>query len=114
MEQLISGFVNFTVVPMANLIGWMASTGVLAVIFAVLWVALGAGIVLSQGTVDEAWRWIGSLPLALQLVAWLLFLPVMAGMWIWESAWPLVVRAILVLGLAGWNILVMIPRAAKP
>lgn len=113
MEQLITGLVNVTVVPMANLIGWMASTGVLVGIFAVLWVAFGAGVILSQGSVDAAWEWIRGLPLLLQGLVWLLFLPVMAGLWIWEQAWPLLVRATLVIGLAGWNILVMLPKATK-
>ncbi|HXI46063.1 MAG TPA: hypothetical protein VNH13_07165, partial [Candidatus Acidoferrales bacterium] len=68
------------------------------------------GIVFSQGSVDQAWEWIRSLPLLVQAVVWLLFLPVTAGMWVWESAWPLIVRVVLVVGLAGFNILVFLPR----
>ena len=34
-------------------------------------------------------------------VAWVLFLPVMAGLWIWESGWPTLVRLLLVGGIAG-------------
>jgi hypothetical protein len=40
----------------------------------------------------------------------------MIGLWIWETSWPLVVRLVLVIGVAGWNLLVFLPRAlqAKP
>jgi hypothetical protein len=44
---------------------------------------------------------------------WLLFLPVVIGLWIWESTWPLVVRLVLVVSVAGWNLLVFLPRAAQ-
>ena len=106
MDQII----NATVVPMSNGIAWAAQNGVLLVLYAALWVALGAGIVFSQGSVDQAWEWIRSLPLLVQAVVWLLFLPVTAGIWVWESAWPLIVRVVLVVGLAGFNILVFLPK----
>ena len=109
MEQVIetvaSGF--------GNTIAWMAESGVLFVIFALIWLAVGVGIVMSQGSVHEAWTTIRGLPLIVQALAWLLFLPVMVGLWIWETSWPLIVRAILVLGIAGWNLMVLIPRAAQ-
>jgi hypothetical protein len=53
------------------------------------------------------------LPLILQAVVWLLFLPVMAGLWIWESTWPVAVRLLLVAGIAGWNLLIFLPRALQ-
>jgi hypothetical protein len=37
----------------------------------------------------------------------------MAGLWIWESTLPLVIRLLLVLGVAGWNLLVFLPRAVQ-
>jgi hypothetical protein len=113
VDQIIQGIVNATVVPMSNVIVFMASSGLLFVLFAVLWAGFGAGLILSQGSVDGVWHWIGSLPIVLQGIAWLLFLPVMGGLWVWESTWPLVVRLILVGGLAWWNLLVMFPRATQ-
>ena len=94
-------------------IGWMAEHGVLFVVFAIVWVATGAGLVLSQGSVDQAWDTIRGLPLIVQAIVWLLFLPVMIGLWIWESTWPLLVRATLLLGIAGWNLLVFLPKALQ-
>jgi hypothetical protein len=96
---------------LGNTVAFLATSGLLFLIFAVLWLIVGAGIVLSQGSVDAAWEQIRALPLILQAVAWLLFLPVMAGVWIWESSWPLMLRAVLVLGLAAWTLLVMLPRS---
>ena len=95
-----------------NSVGWMAEHGVLFVIFAVLWVAFGAALVASQGSLDQAWTTIRELPFLVQLVVWVLALPVMVGLWIWETTWPVIVRLVLVLGIAGWNLLVLLPRAA--
>jgi hypothetical protein len=100
-----------------NSIGWLADHGVLFGVFAVLWLAFGVGLVLSQGTVHGAWETIRGLPLLVQGVVWVLFLPVMIGLWVWETTWPLVVRLVLIFGIAGWNLLVFLPRAlqgAKP
>jgi hypothetical protein len=71
----------------------------------------------SQGSLGQAWQGIRSWPLIVQIVAWVLFLPVMFGLWVWETSWPLIVRLTLVIGVAGWNLLVFLPRAgqaAKP
>jgi hypothetical protein len=94
-------------------VGWLAETGVLFAAFALIWVAVGIGIVASAGTVDEAWRAIGALPLVVQAIAWVLLLPVMLGLWVWESNWPLIVRLVVVVGIAGWNLLIFLPRSLR-
>lgn len=96
---------------LGNGVGWLAETGVLFAVFALLWIGFGVALVWSQGSLDAAWTWTRSLPLLLQGVIWLLFLPVMVGLWIWETTWPLALRLALVLGVAGWNLLVLLPRA---
>jgi hypothetical protein len=96
-----------------NSIGFLAEHGVLFVIFAILWAAFAFGLVASQGSLDSAWEWIRSLPLVAQGLVWLLLLPVVAGLWIWETTWPVAVRLVLVIGLAGWSLLVMLPRASS-
>jgi len=93
-----------------NGIGWLAETGLLFLVFAVLWVGFGAAIVMSQGSLDAAWQWIRSLPILVQVVVWILFLPVVFGLWVWETTWPLVVRLVLVAGLAFWNLIVFLPK----
>lgn len=96
---------------LGNAVGFAAETGILFVVFALLWLAFGIGLIWSQGSVDAAWNWVRSLPLVVAGVLWVLFLPVMVGLWIWESTWPFVLRLLLVIGIAGWNLLVFLPRA---
>ena len=108
----MEGVIETVASGLGNGVAWMAQNGVLFVIFAAIWVAFGVALVVSQGSIDQAWQWIRSLPLIVQVVAWLLFLPVMVGLWIWETTWPMAVRLVLVIGIAGWNLLVFIPRAA--
>lgn len=106
-------FIENTASGLGNGIGWLAESGVLFGLFALIWIAFGAALIWSQGSVDAAWATIRGLPLLLQAVVWLLFLPVMIGLWVWETTWPLVVRLVLVLGIAGWNLLIFLPRAAQ-
>jgi hypothetical protein len=98
---------------LGNAVGWLAESGALFAVFAVIWIAVAVGLVWSAGTVDDAWRAIRALPIVVQLIAWVLFLPVMVGMWIWESSWPFLVRLVLVIGVAGWNLLIFLPKAAR-
>jgi ABC-type amino acid transport system permease subunit len=112
MEQLIETLAN----GMANSLAWMAESGVLFAIFAIIWVAFAAGLIFSQGSIDQAWQTVRGLPLIVQLVVWVLVLPVMIGLWVWETTWPLIVRLVLVAGVAGWNLFMFLPKAlqAKP
>jgi hypothetical protein len=80
VERVIETLTN----GMGNTIGFMAGTGILFVVFAAMWVAFGFALVQSQGGLDAAWQWIRGMPLIVQGLAWLLFLPVMAGLWIWR------------------------------
>lgn len=109
----MDGVIEAVAGGLGNGVGWMAETGVLFVVFALIWLAFGVGLVWSQGSLDAAWQSVRSLPLVVQGVVWLLFLPVMAGLWIWETSWPLVLRLVLILGIAGWNLLVLAPRALQ-
>ena len=92
-----------------NSIGWLAENGLLFVLFGILWAAFAAGLIWS---LDQVWQSIRGLPLLLQAIVWLLFLPVTVGLWVWETTWPLIVRLVLVAGIAGWNLLVFLPKAA--
>jgi hypothetical protein len=102
---------------LGNSVGWLAETGVLFLVFALIWVAFAAALIASQGSLDAAWDYVRGLPFVVQGIVWLLFLPVMAGLWIWETTWPVILRLLLVVGIAGWNLLVFLPRwlqVAKP
>ena len=113
MESVINTIAS----GLGNGIGWLAEYGVLFVIFAIMWVGFAAALIWSQGSLDQAWATIRSWPLIGQVLVWVLFLPVMLGLWIWETSWPAIVRLVLVAGIAGWNLLVFLPKAlqaAKP
>jgi hypothetical protein len=80
------------------------------VLFAVLWAAFALALVVRQGSLDQTWQWIQGMPWLVQAVIWLLFLPVVAGLWIWESTWPVIVRVALVASLGFWNLYIFLPR----
>ena len=106
MEHLIETIASGA----GNAVGWLAESGVLFVVFAVIWIGFAAALIWSQGSLDAAWQYVRSLPLVVQGIVWLLFLPVMVGLWIWETTWPLILRLLLVVGIAGWNLLIFLPR----
>jgi hypothetical protein len=110
IATIVDRLVAWIVIPVTSVIPRLVSSGALLVVFAILWLVIGAAAVADPTGLDATWRAIGEWPLPAQAVAWLLFLPVMAGLWIWATEWPLVARIVLVAGLAGWNLLVFIPR----
>jgi hypothetical protein len=105
--------INTLATGLGDGIGWAAEHGILLLAFGALWVAFGLAVVASQGTLDDAWATLTRLPLIVQAVVWLLLLPVVAGLWIWETTWPFVVRVVLVLGVAATNLLLFLPKAAQ-
>ena len=109
MEQVIETVAS----GLGNAVAFLAETGVLFAIFAVIWIAFGIALIWSQGSLDAAWQWVRGLPLIFQGIVWLLFLPVMIGLWIWETTWPLILRLVVIVGIAGWNLLVFLPRALQ-
>ena len=79
-------------------------------LFAGLWIGLFTALAVRPDTVDSAWEWVTGQPWFVQLGAWLLFLPVTAGIWIWETDWALLARLALVIGLGGFNLYLFFPR----
>lgn len=106
----VDRLVRWVIVPVTSVIPFLVRTRLLVLAFAAIWLAVLAGLVAQPEAIDSAWASIGDQPLPLLAVLWLLFLPVMAGLWIWATDWPLIVRAALLLGLAAWNLLVFLPR----
>lgn len=70
-------------------------------ILSLLWLGFGAALLFNQALLDTVWQLFRGLPLILQGLFGLLLLPVVLGLWIWETSWPLWIRLILVIGL-GW------------
>jgi hypothetical protein len=75
-----------------------------------LWVAFGAALLLNRGMLDIVWQSFRGWPLVVQLVVGLLVLPVILGLWIWETSWPLLLRLILVAGLAWVTVYTFFPK----
>lgn len=103
MERVIER----TATGLGNGVGALAESGALFVVFAMVWLAFGAALIWSQGSVDAAWQAIRDLPLLVQGLVWLLFLPVMIGMWVWESSWALLLRLGTIVSVAVWTLLVL-------
>jgi membrane protein YdbS with pleckstrin-like domain len=61
--------------------------------------------------VGAAWRRLRELPLLVQLAAWVLLLPVVASVAVWQLGWPKLARMAVVAGIAVWNLLVFLPAA---
>lgn len=116
MDTLITTLVDGVLVPLVTAvtapIPFLAESGLLLAVFTALWVALGVALVREPARVDAAWRRVRAWPLVVQAVAWLLFLPVLAAVWVWRTSWPRVARLTLVGGLAGWNLVMFLPRPA--
>ena len=80
------------------------------IVFTLLWLAFAAALLFKRERLQIIWQSIRKLPLLVQLLLWLLFLPVMLGLWIWQTSWPLWLRLVLIAGLAWWNVYVFFPR----
>jgi hypothetical protein len=107
----VDALVRWIVVPVTSVIPRLVSSGLALVLFGAVWLGFGVAVATNPATLDEAWHAIGQLPLPVQGLVWLLFLPVMAGLWVWGTDWPDVVRFVVIAGIAGWNLLVFVPRA---
>jgi hypothetical protein len=116
VNTLITTLVDDMLVPLIDAITaplpFLASSGILLLAFGAIWVAFAAALVREPARIDAAWLRVRSMPLVLQALAWLLFLPVLAGIYVWRTSWPRVARLTLVGSLAGWNLLVFLPRPA--
>jgi hypothetical protein len=75
-----------------------------------LWLGFGAALLFNWGLLDNVWQSFRSWPIMIQFVAGLLVLPVVLGLWIWETSWPLLLRLILVTGLAWATVYTFFPR----
>ena len=102
------GLIELVTLP----IPFLASSGILLVVFAGIWSAIFVALARDPSRVDAGWRAIRARPLLVQAVAWLLLLPVMIGLWAWHTAWPRAARLGVLAALAGWNLLVLLPAAA--
>ena len=74
-------------------------------IFVLLWVGFAVALVVNREWFDIIWNFVRELPLVAQIIVWILFLPIMVGLWIWESSWHVLIRLLGFAGIVGWTIL---------
>ncbi len=106
----IDRLVRWIVVPLTGVIPVLVSSGALLALFAGLWLVFAGALAIDSVAIETTWRWIASLALPVQAVGWLLFMPLFAGMWVWTTDWPVVLRLVLVAGIGVWNVLVFLPH----
>ncbi len=75
------------------------------VIFAMLWVGFAIALVVNREWLDLLWNWVQALPSVADIIVWVLFLPMMVGLWIWESSWSDLVRLLAFAGIVVWTLL---------
>ncbi len=74
-------------------------------IFLVLWVGFIVALVMNREWLDIIWNWVQGLPLVPKIIIWMIFLPIMVGLWIWESSWPTLGNLFGIAGMVGWTLL---------
>lgn len=74
-------------------------------IFGIVWVGFFAILITNQAMLATIWNWAQALPTVLRVMVWLMFLPVMVGLWIWESSWSTPVTVLAIAGMLGWTLL---------
>lgn len=79
-------------------------------ILALLWTGFAAALIFNQAILDTVWQTLRGLPTVVQALVWLMLLPLTAGLWIWETSWPLWLRLLLVIGLGFVTIYTFFPK----
>ncbi len=79
-------------------------------VLSLLWLGFAAALLFNHEMLDTTWQAFRSWPFILQFVVGLLVLPVVLGLWIWQTSWPLLLRLVLVLGLAWVTVYTFFPR----
>jgi hypothetical protein len=79
-------------------------------VLTLLWLGFGAALLFDRELLLRAWRLFRSWNIFIQLFVALLVLPVVLGLWIWQTRWPGWVRLLLVAGLAWMTEYTFFPR----
>jgi len=77
------------------------------VTFLVLWVGLAIALIVDQEWLDRLWLWLQDLPRVLEIIVWVVFLPITVTLWIWQSSWPTLGRVAGFAGMIAWTLLAL-------
>jgi len=73
-------------------------------VFVLMWAGFAYALAVDPAVLDDAWAWFQGLQMPLAVVVWIVFLPLVVGLWIWESTWPPLVGLALGLGMLAWTL----------
>jgi hypothetical protein len=73
-------------------------------IFVMLWVGFVIALIANREWLDVIWNWVQILPMVPRIIIWTIFLPIMVGLWIWESSWPAFGRMLGFGGMVAWTL----------
>jgi hypothetical protein len=79
-------------------------------VLTLLWLGFGAALLFDRELLAKTWRLFRSWNILIQLFVALLVLPVVLGLWIWQTRWPAWMRLLLVAGLAWMTEYTFFPR----
>ncbi len=91
---------------MKNRIINLAAFGILTI----LWIAFFAVLIFNRDLLSTIWQVFRGWPLVLQIIIGLLTLPVMIGLWVWQTTWSIWIRLILIIGLAWVTVYTFFPK----
>jgi hypothetical protein len=80
-----------------------------------LWLAFAVALVAARSSLDATWDGVAALPLPVKGIVWLLALPLMIGLAVWEGAWrtrswPMFARLLVIAALAVATLNTFFPR----
>lgn len=81
-------------------------------VLGLLWLGFGTALLINPEILQAAWQAFRGWPWVVQGLITLLTLPVVLGLWVWQTTWPLWLRLILVIGLAWFTVNTFFPRQA--
>jgi hypothetical protein len=73
------------------------------VIFLVLWGGFVIALIVNREWLDVLWNWAQALPLVPKIIVWVVFLPILVGLWIWESSWSTLGHLVGFVGIVFWT-----------
>lgn len=75
------------------------------IIFLVLWIGIVASLAINRQWIDDVWSWVQGIPAVPNILVWILFLPIMVSLWIWESSGSTLGRVFGFGGIVAWTLL---------
>ena len=73
------------------------------VIFVILWVGFALALLVNREWLGVLWNWVQALPTTVEIIVWLVFLPITTVLWIWQSTWSVIVRLLALTGMGVWT-----------